>query len=427
MLRGLLLAFVLLPLAIFAGAEARPKPKEPPKPKSMTMGAVLAQHLEMAVSIDAQYTALEAQHAAVGARYATSFSITPGSPYVSGSRRSNTAGNLRALREMEFEVGMPVWLPGQRDAHEATVTAGLLEVEERLELRRLDLAALLRNSWWTAQRLARDTAIARNRLATARDIGHDMTRRVELGDAPPQDALLARNEMLAAETELSQAEAALKAARAAYGVLTNGARPDGSLEGAACECDVEAHPALRAPRASVARAVAQARLVESSFIDSPEIGVFGRQENNNQYSTDPSQPITDQRTDSTTLGVRFKIPIPTPGRNAPRLAEAEAELVRAQAEYDRAELLVNAEIKAARAAVAAARRSEGLAGKRLGVANQQFELARLAFRLGEVGAVDLYRVRQSQLDAQRMQASASIDLGVALSRLNQARGFAPAP
>jgi hypothetical protein len=34
-------------------------------------------------------------------------------------------------------------------------------------------------------------------------------------------------------------------------------------------------------------------------------------------------------------------------------------------------------------------------------------------------------VRQLQLDAQRARASAAIDLGVALSRLNQAFGYAP--
>ena len=408
-------SLVVLLFALTASAQA--KPKGTPKP----LGYALARHLDMAVAIDARSRALDAQHRAVGARYATSNSITPGSPYFAGSRRSNTSGNLVGLRETELEVGMPVWLPGQRDAYEDTVTAGLLEVEELLALRRLDVAALLRDAWWRAQRAARDVSIARNRLATARDIGGDMARRVELGDAPRQDELLARNETLAAETEFAQAEAATRATRAAYGVLTDGAAPDGTLEAATKDGAVDEHPALRAPLASLARAETQARLVEASFIDSPEIGLFGRSEQNTQIlpGTDP------QKTDSNTLGVRFKIPLPTPGRNEPRRAEAEAEVIRARAEYERARRIVEAEIKAARAAVAAGRRADALTAKRLAVADQQFELARKAFRLGEVNAVDLYRVRQSQLDAQRTRASASIDLGVALSRLNQARGYAP--
>ncbi|PWB81362.1 MAG: hypothetical protein C3F11_15475, partial [Methylocystaceae bacterium] len=85
----------------------------------------------------------------------------------------------------------------------------------------------------------------------------------------------------------------------------------------------------------------------------------------------------------------------------------------------------DAEIAAARAALAAARRAEGLATKRLSVASEQFELARRSFKLGEINAFDLYRVRQLQLEAQRARAAASIDAGVAQSRLNQAWGYAP--
>jgi outer membrane protein, heavy metal efflux system len=397
---------------------AQAKTKTFPKPQ----GFGLARHLESAVAIDAQSRALEAQRRAVGARYATSNSLTPGSPYISGLQRKNTSGNLEKFSEVEVEAGMPLWLPGERDAFEGTVTTGLLEIEERIALRRLDVAALVRDAWWSAQRATRELAVARDRVATARDIGADMERRVELGDAAPQDALLARNELLAAETELAQVEAAAKAARAAYGVLTNGAQPDGTLEGPVGMQPLDQHPALRAPSASLARAQSQARLAEASFIDSPEVGVFGRREQNLQVYGGGQEPSW---TDSTTFGVRVKIPLPTPGRNEPKIAEAQAESERARAEYERAERIVKAEIAAAKAAVAAARRVDGLAANRLKVASEQFDLARKAFRLGENSAADLYRVRQLQLDAQRTRAAASIDLGVAQSRLNQAYGYAP--
>ena len=417
-LARLLALFMALCLSFASCALAKPKAK----PK--LQGFVLARHLEMAIEIDAQSRALVAQRRAMGARYATSNSITPGSPYVAGAHRSYVGGNLHGEEETEVEVGMPVWLPGQRDAYENTVTAGLLEVEERLALRRLDVAALVRDAWWTVQRTARETAIARNRVATARDIGADMARRAELGDTSQQDVLLARNETLAAETELAQFEASARAARAAYGVLTGGADPDGALEGAVGARSIDDHPALRAPAASLARAETQARLAEASFIDSPEVGVFGRNEHNVQTNAGPD-PLDFARTNSTTVGVRFKIPLPTPGRNEPKIAEAEAEAVRARAEYERARRVVDAEIAAARAAVSASRRVEGLAAKRLKVASEQFDLAREAFRLGENNAADLYRIRQLQLDAQRTQAAAAIDLGVTQSRLNQAYGYTP--
>ena len=404
-------------------ARARPASAKPQR------GGALIKHLEMAVSIDAQSRSLEAQFRATSARYATANSITPGSPYLGGLQRnnisSNVTGNLRNYNETEIEAGMPLWLPGQRDAFEATVTTGLFEVEERLALRRLEVAGALRDAWWNAQRSAREVSVARNRVATARDIGADMTRRVELGDAAQGDALLAQNETLAAETELAQAEGAAKVAQINYMALTGGAPPEGSLEPVRPATDIEDHPALRAPRAALVRAEAQLRLVDATPIDSPDIGVFGRREYNDQYSTDPSQQITNQRTDSTTIGVRIRIPLPTAGRNEPRIAAAQAEMDRARAEYDRAKRVVAAEINAARVALATARRAAGIANSRLSVANDQFELSRKAFKLGELSAFDLYRVRQIQLEAQRMEANAEINVGVAISRLNQAQGYAP--
>jgi outer membrane protein, heavy metal efflux system len=428
-------AFLALALCAGCPAVAAPKPSgevtvkrgEPSieKKAKKPLGHVFVRHLDMAVAIDAPSRALEAQLGAVSSRYATTRSITPGSPYVSGLQRNNVAGNLRDFNETEVEAGLPVWLPGQRDAMEGTVSTGVIEVEAKLAQRRLEVAGLLRDAWWAAQRAARETGVARSRVATAKEIGADMTRRVELGDAAPTDALLAKNELLAAQTELAQAEGAETVARVNYAALTGGAPPDGTLETAKAAIDIDEHPALRAPLAALRRAEAHAGLVEATPIDNPEVGVFGRQEYNNQYTTDPTEPLSNQRTNSTTVGVRLRIPLPTAGRNEPRQAEARAEIARAQADYEKAKRVVTADILAARANLAAAQRAAGLAKQRLGVANEEFELTRKSFALGEIGALDFYRVRQLQLDAQRSEAAAAVAVGAAVSRLNQAQGYAP--
>ncbi len=396
-----------------------------------TFGHQLVRHLDMAVALDAQSRALIAQGGAVSSRYATANSLTPGSPYFSGAQLNNVSGNLRNFNETEVEVGMPLWLPGQRDAYEKTVTTGVREIDERLALRRLEVAGLLRDAWWNAQRAARDASVARTRVAMAHEIGNDMTRRVELGDAAQSDALLAKNETLAAETELAQAEGAENVARVHYAALTGGTPPDGVLEIVRPMGDIEDHPALRAPKAALARAESQAKLIEATPIDNPEFGLFGRSEHNNQYSDlfseplNPLAPRVNQRTDSGTIGVRFRVPLPTPGRNEPRAAEAAAEMTRARADYERTKRFVVAEIKAARIALAAAQKAIKTADQRLAAANEQFELSRKSYALGETSAFDLYRVRQIQLEAQRMQATASVSVGAAISRLNQAQGYAP--
>lgn len=320
---------------------------------------------------------------------------------------------------------MPLWLPGQRDAFEATVSASVHETEEMLIRRRLEVAGLLREAWWTAQRAARLTEVARQRVATAQEIGANMKRRVELGDAAKTDALLADNETLAAETELAQAIGSEKVAYLNYAALTNGGTPTGSLEVLEPTRDMELHPELRALRAAVSRAETEAKLVERSPIDNPEVGVFMRQDHNYQYVTGADQPFQDQRTDSTTVGVHFRVPLPTDARNEPKRAAAEAELVKTQAEYERASRVILAQVQAARESLAAAQKAAVVAKKRLVLASEQFALSQKSFALGETSAFDLYRVRQLQLEAQKMEANARIDVGVAISRVNQALGYAP--
>ena len=173
----------------------------------------------MAIDLDAQTKGLVSQRQAAAARYATVGSLTPGSPYVAGSARRNSRGafqnitdptepNINRVREAELEIGMPLWLPGQRGALRDTVTSSVNEFSQRLDLRRLEVAGRIRDAWWQAQRTAREAAIARERLETAKEIERDIGRQAQLGDVAPPDGLLARNETLAAQTELIQAEAA---------------------------------------------------------------------------------------------------------------------------------------------------------------------------------------------------------------------------
>ena len=87
--------------------------------------------------------------------------------------------------------------------------------------------------------------------------------------------------------------------------------------------------------------------------------------------------------------------------------------------------MVEGEIGLARVALAAAEASRRLAGARRAVAEQQLGAARAAFRSGEIGAFDLFRVRQLQLEAVAADVRAAVEEGRARSRLNQALGVVP--
>ncbi|MCB4820170.1 TolC family protein [Roseicella aerolata] len=397
----------------------------PPPPVALPAESTgLARDLDAALAIDATARAIQGQRQAVQARDALVRSPIPGSPAIGGSFRSDTRGP-RLANEWDVEFGAPLWLPGQRGALAGTVAAGIEEQERRLALRRLELAGLLRDAYWAVGAAESELRVARDRLATARDIGRDVQRRVELGDIPATEALLTRNEELAAALDLARAEAAVSATRAAYRTLTGGTEaallPPGTAAGMAgarpepvmTDGNGTAHPALRAAAAALANAEARARLVAATPIDNPELGLFTRGQGG---------PLTEN---GTSLGLRVRIPLPSEARNAPRRADAEAERTRAEGELIQTRRVVEGEVRLARLGLAAAARAQRLAAERRAVAEQQLAAARTAFRSGEIGAFDLFRVRQLQIEAVAVDAQAEVEAGRARSRLNQALGLAP--
>ncbi|MBC4014170.1 TolC family protein [Siccirubricoccus deserti] len=396
---------------------ARRDPATPRHPRGRTAAVAdasgLASDLDAAMEIDAGARAIAARRNAVRARDAQVRSPIAGSPALGGSFRSDTRGPDRA-REWDLEIAAPVWLPGQRGALAGTVEAGVAEQGYRLELRRLEVAALLRDAYWAVGAAESELRVARDRLATARDVARDFSRRAELGDISPTEALLGRNETLAAELELARAEAAADSARAAYATLTGGSTNAlAAIRPEPLAPNGNGHPALRAAAAALASAEAQARLVAATPIDNPEVGLFTRRQGG---------PLTE---DGYSVGLRLRLPLPTEARNAPRRADAEADRTRANAELLQTRRVVEGEVRLARVALSAAEASSRLAADRRAVADQQVAAARQAFRSGEIGAFDLFRVRQLQIEAAAADAQAQVGVGRARSRLNQAMGVVP--
>ncbi|MCW8085907.1 TolC family protein [Sabulicella glaciei] len=372
--------------------------------------AQLSTHVDAAMALDAGARAIAAQREVAAARSATVRSLTPLPPAVSGSFRSDTRGP-REVRELDAELALPIWLPGQRQALAGSVATSVAEQERRLALRRLEVAGALRDAWWNAAEAGRAVQLARERLTTARAIANDVSRRARLGDIPPGEALLARNETLAAELALSQAQAEQEQARALYRVATGGLDP--TLPPERVLPPARPHPLLAAAEAVLQTASAQARYVAATPRDNPEVGIFARQEGGTGTN------------EGTSLGLRFRLPLATEGRNAPRRAQAQGEVTRAAAELEQSRRQVAAAASRAEAALRAAEANLRIARQRLAVAREQEAIALNAFRGGETGTFDLFRVRQLRLEAANDEGRAAVEANRARSRLNQARGVVP--
>ena len=415
----------LLAAGLFAGA---------------AQASTLAEQLEAAWRMVPEARALDARANEQKARGLSVDGLLAAPPAVAVSYRGDNFTGNAGQRDYEAELGLPLWLPGQRAANRGALDAeGIALVAERAALR-LKLAGELREKNGALRRAAAELALAETRLAEARALEADIERRQRAGDLARTDFLAARMETLAVMREVAARQTARDAARAALFALSGSdqaadAEPlsqDGSLDTSSPspqpsplkgegdkvslrEFQVNpAHPELASRQAALAAAQGKRNAVAQNRRDAPELALFGRRERGASGADYDNS-----------LGVRLKFPFATEARNAPLLAQAQGEVDTAEAHWAQAQRQLTADISLSAAALQSARQMQDMAKLSLEAASENHRHIRRAFDYGERDLAALLRAK-GQMDAARLDAAlAEIETEIAMSRLNQARGVLP--
>jgi len=127
----------------------------------------------------------------------------------------------------------------------------------------------------------------------------------------------------------------------------------------------------------------------------------------------------------TRFGVRVRIPLAHPPRNAERRATAQGELTTATAEASAVDRLIAAERERARAALADARAAARLADQRHAALAEAVGLGERAFRDGQTTLAETLRLRTSLASADADRRRMQVAVRQAISRYNQAIGVEP--
>lgn len=373
----------------------------------------LADALERAWARHPQAAALDAHAAAARARGELAAGLLPAAPAVS-------LGGLRGehgKQEWEVELVAPLWLPGQQAARARAAEHALTAVAARRDALRLELAGELRALWWDIAAARAGHALATRRVANARALEAEVTRRYRAGDLSRMDANVARGESLRAEAALRDAEAALSRVELAWRAVTDQPPPPRLDEETACgsaTADAAAHPRLRALAADALSARAELDAARATRREPPELAVRVVRERG-----DAREPFGNE------LGVKLKIPFASAPRR--RLADAEASAVArgADAEQALAVSRLDIDVASARSALDAAQAQSDLARTRALLAAETLALAERGFALGELDLAALLRARATADDAQAASATHQVERAAACSRLLQVLGVMP--
>ncbi len=373
----------------------------------------LREALDRAWERAAQGRIAESRGLMAEARHAEARSWFPEAPSVEISHRDDRLNENLGLREREVDLNLPLWMPGQRNAKKRLAEKETTDSQAAIVEARLALAGKLRDSVWAFAAARSEAELASERLETARRLEADVARRVKAGDLARTDLLMAKEETLAARNVLADARTKERQAHIRYRALTGLETLPDRIEEEAVKSD-QPHPRQVLAEAAAGRARAELAFIRTSGRDAPELSLGWQQ------SRDAgSQPDNN----SLRLGLRF--PFATEGRNAPRMAAANAGLIQAEAESRQILDEIEADQREAEALLENAEATHSTAVERVAAATERLRLLQKAFDLGELALSELMRARGNASQAKLEAARARVSLASAKAKINQSRGVLP--
>lgn len=353
----------------------------------------------------------QAQAAAALAR-----NLSAGAPRIGLSALDDRLNRRAGRRELEAEIGVPLWLPGQRGAQQSLAQAQLQGLEDDTLARRLQLAGELREAWWALALAREDVALQRSRLDSARALQADVERRQRAGELARTDANVATAETQGAEGALADALLLERLAADRLRALTGAPAPAAlRAEGAvAVEERPATHPRLAAAAAAVRLAQARLQLVERSTRETPEVALRLVRER-----SDAGEAYANA------VGVRLTLPLSSAPRRLRDSAEVRADLLEAQAGEAQLQAQLALEADAAQRERDTVDAKAALAARRAALTADTLALINKSFSLGESDLPTLLRARAAAFDAQADQRRLEVARQAAVSRLRQALGVLP--
>jgi cobalt-zinc-cadmium efflux system outer membrane protein len=378
--------------------------------------------VEQAWRLNPQAAGLDAREAEARAAQDVAAGLTPEPGSVSIGSLNDRLNRNRGKQEYEAELTVPLWLPGQKAAHEAEAASRVDAAIAKRAALRLDVSGELREAWWALAAVRSAKALAARRLETARALETDVVRRYKVGELSRIDANLAQTETHAAGAELLEAETTLLQAEQAVQTFTGFPAPK--------ELDVESpttrriaddtgdsaepHPLMAAAATAARSARARVQVADESRRAAPELALR----------------VVRERGDfaesySNSIGIKLKIPFSSGAQVRRETSAAQAEANQADADMLRTQTRVRLDAERAQRNLQSAERQLTMAQERRHLSAENLRLAEKAFALGESDLATLLRIRAAAFDADAFFDRQRVARAAAISRLNQALGVLP--
>ena len=334
-------------------------------------------------------------------------------PTLNITGRSDQWQSDEGVREYQLGIGLPMRHFGERQAGRELAERTAEWVSAEWNDIRLQMSGTVRELIWDYALAENAVESATSALKMAKKTESDMVRRVKLGELSRSDLLLAQQQTLQREEELSAAEAEHHLALIRYEVIT-GTRdlPRKWREEKVATTEIsDTHPGLYTLQKAVERASSEVTFLRKRRGDPVTVDLIG-------YHTRAGIDTTYNDSIELTVGIPFG---PQSYRNVPLarvqqlVADAEAQLLRQRRQLEADLTEAKHGLHRVEEALIIAEKSRKLSEKQLG-------MAQTAFKVGESNLFTLLLVQNKTVQARRLYRETRIKRQRAIARYNQAAG-----
>ncbi|MDD5276415.1 MAG: TolC family protein [Methylovulum sp.] len=294
-----------------------------------------------------------------------------------------TSGTLHYI---DATVQVPLWNLGQRDAQQKVGEQAQASSQSQAQATKLRVAGLVRIALWdmALQRIRYEQAQVE--AATFEQLLAKVKRRVELGDLPRADELLAHSELLQKRSVLTLAEAELMHARKRYASITQTTKiPANFQENLVPLKEIQQnHPALAAINSQIDRK--RAELDALKLVGSGQTNVVVGI-NSDSMTSDPRS----NKTESFNIGVN--VPFGGSAHSQPQIAAMNVELNKLVAQREQLFRDLEQMHHEAEHNLKVNQVELDIANELQQVAEEHLNMTELSFSVGEINLMDLLKIQ----------------------------------
>lgn len=362
-------------------------------------------------------------YALIAAMYQESQALKErGSRWISGAPQLQTyykddfAGTGLGAYEFDGSIQVPVWNWGQRDAGLKLAVEAEQNTNNHLQAIKLKVAGLLREALWALKLEELRYDMAKKELELAEKLRATVKRRVELGDLPKADFLLADSAALQQKTDLIHQEAVVMHVRKTYYFLTQTQLiPAQIIESQSSVTEInDSHPALMAINATIAQKKSQLEWVKAQGSGQTTVMVGGVSERGS-------------RLEPTINSIAFAVNVPFGGQAflAPQVAAANRELIAAETEKGHLYRSLSAQLHEAEHEMEVEKAQLEIALQLQANAQELLKMSEISFSTGEINLTEFLIVQTQAHRAIKNAQESDLRLQRDIALYNQALGVMP--